>query len=604
MKHFLRPLIILMMMLIRISALAQLNLFDWARQPIFSTNTTTATKASSANEAIVDKDGNVYFIGDFFSDSLKWGSSYLKNIRSTSGTQNVHCDFFVIKFDSLGNELWSKSFGGKSSDFGRSIDVDQFGNIYITGCFQSDTLKLDNIKLVNNCKLNGGVASWSGEWQKDFFIAKLNSSGAIIWAKNAQHFKSNTEASSITVDKNNEPIVCGYYSDTSITFGSITLHNSPISSTMSFLGYESFITKFDSAGNTIWARSFGGTRDEYQETDYCKNLVCTDNSNNIYFTMSFTSDSIKLDATTVYNCAYPFDNTPGRDLLLIKFNTNGSILWHQKSTTFTSDADEQSASLCVDANNNIILGGTYSSIGITFDTVTRYNGFSVQQCDLASFAFIYKFDSTGTALWGRSELKSKGYSSSVGVLPNNDIYFMGIFLDSVSLDGMSTLYNTNNSPYFFYRMNQHGAILSGQVHDHGVITIGKFTLKGENVYLYGNFHSLQYFNPFTLNNNGSLNRGIFIAKSNPTVPSYLTDTQTSENTFLYPNPANNELMISTKDRKIKSVEIYNALGQAVKHIRSDSGLVVVDCSQLITGHYLCFIRMENAIISNHLVVRH
>lgn len=604
MKHILYALCMLTMPLSSTTVLAQLNTFAWARQPAFSINTTSATKSSSANEAKVDKNGNVYFIGDFFSDSIKWGNNYVKNIRSTSGTQNVHSDFFVVKFDSLGNVIWSKSFGGKSSDFGRSIDVDQFGNIYITGCFQSDTLILDNIKLVNNSKLNGGIASWSGEWQKDFFIAKLNSSGSIIWAKNAQHLKRNTEASSITVDKNNEPVVCGYYCDTSITFGSITLYNSPISSTMSTLGYESFITKFDSAGNTIWARSFGGTRDEYQETDYCKNLVCTDNSNNIYFTMSFTSDSILLDASTVYNCAYPFDNTPGRDLLLIKFNSNGSILWHQKSTTFTSDADEQSASLCVDANNNIILGGTYSSIGITFDTITRYNGFNVQQCDLASFAFIYKFDSAATALWGRSEQKSKGYSSSVGVLPNNDIYYMGIFQDSVTFDGVSTLYNTSNSPYFFYRLNPNGSILSGQVHDHGNITLSKFTLNYENIYLYGNFHSLQFFNPYTLNNNGSLNRGIFIAKSNPTAPSYLTDLYQSENTILYPNPANNELFISTEYQTIKSVEIYNALGQAVKHIRSNSSLVMINCSELINGHYVCFIKTNDSLISKHFSVSH
>jgi len=47
----------------------------------------------------------------------------------------VSSNIFLAKFDSNGNHLWSKSFGGSYNDYGYSVSVDSSGNIYGTGYF-------------------------------------------------------------------------------------------------------------------------------------------------------------------------------------------------------------------------------------------------------------------------------------------------------------------------------------------------------------------------------------------------------------------------------------------------------------------------------------
>jgi len=49
-------------------------------------------------------------------------------------------DIFLAKFDSNGNHLWSKSFGGSYIDIGFSVSVDSSGNVYGTGIFSGSNV--------------------------------------------------------------------------------------------------------------------------------------------------------------------------------------------------------------------------------------------------------------------------------------------------------------------------------------------------------------------------------------------------------------------------------------------------------------------------------
>ena len=78
-------------------------------------------------------------------------------------------DVFVSKLDSNGDVLWAKNFGGNSFDYGSAIDIDDDGNTYITGEFQNQIQFGDTT-------LEGGIFS-------DVFVAKLDSKGDVLWAK-------------------------------------------------------------------------------------------------------------------------------------------------------------------------------------------------------------------------------------------------------------------------------------------------------------------------------------------------------------------------------------------------------------------------------------
>jgi len=78
----------------------------------------------------IDSSNDIYLAGEFESASIEFGSNKQKKL----GEQ----DIFLAKFDSNGNHLWSKRFGGNDNDQGYSVSVDSSGNVYGTGFFVGD----------------------------------------------------------------------------------------------------------------------------------------------------------------------------------------------------------------------------------------------------------------------------------------------------------------------------------------------------------------------------------------------------------------------------------------------------------------------------------
>ncbi len=69
----------------------------------------------------------------------------------------------------------------------------------------------------------------------------------------------------------------------------------------------------------------------------------------------------------------------------------------------------------------------------------------------------------------------------------------------------------------------------------------------------------------------------------------------------YPNPANSEWVISTKDQIINSIEVYNILGKKVISLQPNALSVKVDASSLSTGMYFSTIITESGTVSKKLI---
>lgn len=89
----------------------------------------------------IDNNGNSYVSGSFYADTLEFGNFTVLNSDPSQSTP----DIFVVKFDSIGNELWLKSAGGDSSDLVSSIIVDEHANVFIVGEFYGSQIYFDNI---------------------------------------------------------------------------------------------------------------------------------------------------------------------------------------------------------------------------------------------------------------------------------------------------------------------------------------------------------------------------------------------------------------------------------------------------------------------------
>jgi hypothetical protein len=129
----------------------------------------------------VDPSGNVLVTGD--GGGLDFGGGPLP------------AGFFsLVKFDSDGNHLWSKSFGGDS--FGGeqrclSVAADGSGNVVITGYF------------FGTIDFGGGLLASGGG--NDVFLAKFDPSGNHLWSKQFGEPLLYAQGSSIAVDGHDRP---------------------------------------------------------------------------------------------------------------------------------------------------------------------------------------------------------------------------------------------------------------------------------------------------------------------------------------------------------------------------------------------------------------
>ncbi len=117
------------------------------------------------NDIKVDASGNVYIVGNF-GGTVDFDPS-ANNVNLTSEGNN---DIFIAKYDNNGNYTWAKRLGGEDADFGRGIDVDANGNIYISGSFE------DNAIFDNTTQY-----SVTSSGSADYFVAKYTNSGDFIW---------------------------------------------------------------------------------------------------------------------------------------------------------------------------------------------------------------------------------------------------------------------------------------------------------------------------------------------------------------------------------------------------------------------------------------
>jgi triacylglycerol esterase/lipase EstA (alpha/beta hydrolase family) len=183
-----------------------------------------------------------------------------------------YSDILIIKLNSSGNIQWAKTYGGKSNDnIWDIINTSDGGYIlgaetYSFGAGDEDLLiiKLDSSGNTTWAKTYGGTQYEAGSYVyqisdggcivsgrtksfgaggEDVFILKLNSSGNIQWAKTFGG-TSDDGGDSILKTSDGGFIVIGW----TYSFGAG--------------GEDSLIIKLDSNGNLSWAKTYGGSSDE------------------------------------------------------------------------------------------------------------------------------------------------------------------------------------------------------------------------------------------------------------------------------------------------------------------------------------------------------
>ena len=203
-----------------------------------------------------------------------------------------------------------------------------------------------------------GSTGSSGAGGNDLLIAKYNTSGSIQW----QRTLGGTDTDGgygIAVDGSGNLYVAGYTRSTGAG------------------GADILIAKYNTSGSIQWQRTLGGTSEEFS------NAIAVDGSGNVYVTGRTDSAG-----------------AGGYDLLIVKYNTSGSIQWQRTLGGTDTDAGDE---IVVDGSGNVYVAGYTNSTGAGTND-----------------ALIVKYNSSGTIQWQRT----------LGGT-NNDVGSGGIAVDSL-----------------------------------------------------------------------------------------------------------------------------------------------------------------------------
>lgn len=239
---------------------------------------TTSSFGSDGIMGVFTKNNDVYVTG-YFSYDAYFDNDTLINKGSW--------DAYIAKFDGNGQNIWATAIGGNGTDKGYDIYVNGLDEIYAVGYYK-DTAYFDNTQMISN-------------GNTDAYLAKYDNNANLIWVNS--YGSSNLDlAACIVVDENENIYTTGRY-DGNITFGSTTLTS---------VGSDAFVAKFDDAGNPIWAQGISGTsNDEEGDLDY--------NNGELAF-ISTTLGDVTIDGNLFSGKGY-------LDICLGVFDVSGNLTW-------------------------------------------------------------------------------------------------------------------------------------------------------------------------------------------------------------------------------------------------------------------------------------
>jgi hypothetical protein len=281
---------------------------------------------NSGKSISVDAFGNVYTSGDFGGTVDFDPGAAVFNQSSPEGS-----GIFIQKLDASGNFLWAKTINNTDYNFGYSLALDSFGNVYTTGAFRGE-IDFDPGASTYNITSNG---------DNDIFVQKLDASGNFVWVKTFGG-TLNDIGWSITVDAQGDVYTTGYFGGT-VDFNPDLSESFNITSAGSV---DCFIQKLDASGAFLWAKSYGGTLADIPSS------ITLDNDGNIY--------SIGRFQGTAY-----FDPSSGidslisigeRDVYIQKLDSHGNYVW---AISFGGTATEGGVSIKTDASGNIYSTGYF-----------------------------------------------------------------------------------------------------------------------------------------------------------------------------------------------------------------------------------------------------
>ena len=363
----------------------------------FSETVDPTTGNTTAQSTVVDANGNVYVLGNATGN---FGS------QLNQGTQDV----YLTKYDSVGNQLWTKLLGSSDTASGYGLAVNPTGGVVVAGSTTSDLV-------------SGAVA----DGNTDSFVTKFNDDGSENWTTQIATLADNT-ATTVNVDASGN-IYIGGQVDGLIGSGQTDSG-----------GTDAYLAKLSSKGKVVSQTQYGTSRD-----DSVAATALTDNGDLLVATMEdghailskytggditanpvWTQDlgalgtkgsigGIAVSGTGIYVSGSTTNanlasnvaaaSSGGQDAFVLSLSDGGSSVATNHISYVGTAAKETAGNLVVGSDGTIYLTGTTTG---TFDGQTR-------SASATNNAFVTALSSDGTIDWTKQYGGLSGQSTGAGI---------------------------------------------------------------------------------------------------------------------------------------------------------------------------------------------
>ena len=326
---------------------------------------------------------------------------------------------------------WAVSLGGSGSEEGNSVVVDNQGNVYTTGYFTGtadfDPDPVSEYNLVSN-----------GKW--DIFVSKLDPQGNFVWAVSFGGADYDN-AHDLAIGANGDVYLTGFFN------GNVDFDpGKDILNLASSGDYDVFVTKLNSEGQLIWAKSMGSTKTDYGYT------LAVDNHDNIYVSGHFKS-KIDIDPGSE---SYWLEAEASSDIFICKLDKDGEFLW---ANSMGGNGTDKAFSLALDREGNVYTTGQFKE-KIIFNSD---NHSEILTSTGDNDVYITKLDTEGNFVWAKGiggKGDDQGYSVEIDATGN--IYVNGKFSGVSDFDPGENKYElTSNgaTDLFLLKLNPQGDFL-------------------------------------------------------------------------------------------------------------------------------------------------
>jgi len=296
--------------------------YDSSGTKLYTKQTGTAGTNTYAYGVTVDGNGNAYVAG--YTNGGLDGNTLV-------GTN----DFFVTKYDPLGNKVYTKLTGVSGVDtYAYGVAVDTSGNVYVAGI------------------TGGGLDGNTLTGTTDFFLSKYDSSGNKLYTKQLGVAGTYTDAYGVAVDTSGNVYVAGY------TYGG--LDGNILAGWTDF-----FLVKYDSSGIKQYTKQLGVAGGTVSTEAYG---VAVDTSGNVYVAGNTWGG---LDGNTL---------TGTGDFFVTKYDASGNKV--RTKQLGTAGKSTHATGVTVDGSGNVFVAGQTDG-GLDGNTLTGIRDFFITKYDPA-----------------------------------------------------------------------------------------------------------------------------------------------------------------------------------------------------------------------------